>query len=223
MNRSLVRDLIVKDFQLHRSVIGITILAGSLGIIVLQFKGLTGLFGIIGFFTTLIVLGAILPHASIINERKGQNLAFLMSLPISFTQYTTAKILSALGMFMIPWLTLSTVAVSIIIARRDVPHGILPTALILIVAPLVGFCVMTAATLLGESEGWTIAATIAVNVSYSLCWPLVATSAELRAGLSSPTPVWSPIVFKILGAEFAAIIAILALTLYLQSKKKDFV
>ena len=223
MNRSLVRNLVVKDFQIHRMSIGVTMLAGALGLIILQFKGLPGLLGMIGFFTTLVVLGAILPHASILAERKGQNLAFLMSLPISCTQYTAAKILSALAMFMIPWLTLSATAISVILGRRDIPDGIIPVALILMIAPLVGFSVMTAVSLVGESEGWVIAATIAVNVSYSLCWPLIISNAELRSGFSSPTPVWSPIVLKVLGAEFAAIVAILALTFYLQSRKKDFV
>lgn len=96
-------------------------------------------------------------------------------------------------------------------------------AMFLLVAPLVGFSVMTAVSLVGESEGWVIAATIAVNVSYSLCWPLIISNAELRSGFSSPTPVWSPIVLKALAGEFAAIVAILALTFYLQSRKKDFV
>jgi hypothetical protein len=223
MNRSLVRHLIVKDFQLHRVAVGASIAAGILGIAIMQFKGLMGLFGIIGFFTTLIVLGSHLPHSSILNERKGQNLAFMMSLPISATQYTTAKVLGALGMFLIPWLTLSAGAVSLILGRSDIPHGGIPMALILIMLPLVGFCMMVAVALVGKSEGWVMAGTVAVNVSYSLCWPLLISNAELREGALGPTPVWSPVVFKILGSEFAAIAAILAITFYLQSKKRDFV
>src|SRR5215470_6731419 len=106
MSQSLVRHLIVKDFQMHRTSIIFSIIAGAAGLAVLQLKGVAGLLGIIGFFTTLIVLGSMIPHSSILNERKGHNLAFLMSLPISMVEYTTAKVLSALGMFMIPWLVL---------------------------------------------------------------------------------------------------------------------
>ena len=223
MSQSMVRNLIVKDFQIHRTSIVAAIAAGVLGLAVLQFKGLTGLLGIIGFFTTMIVLGSTLPHASILSERKGQNLAFLMSLPISATQYTTAKILSALGIFMIPWLTLLAGALSVIFGRSDIPNGIIPVTLILITLPLVGFCVMTAVALVGESEGWVMAATIAVNVAYSLSWVVVASNAELRSGFGSLTPVWSPTVLTVLGSEFAAIATILAITFYLQSRKRDFV
>ena len=82
MSRSLVRHLILKDFQMHRTSIVFAIIAGVAGLAFLQLKGLPGLLGIIGFFTTLIVLGSMIPNTSILNERKGRNLAFLMSLPI---------------------------------------------------------------------------------------------------------------------------------------------
>jgi hypothetical protein len=104
-----------------------------------------------------------------------------MSLPISTVEYTTAKLLAALGMFMIPWLVLVSTALSLIIGRSDIPHGIIPLTLILVTAPLVGFCVMIAVALVAESE------------------------------------------LNILGSEFSAIAVTLALTFYLQSRKKDFV
>ena len=37
------------------------------------------------------------------------------------------------------------------------------------------------------------------------------------------TPIWNPTILTVLGFEFVAIAAILALTFYLQSRKKDFV
>jgi ABC-2 type transport system permease protein len=117
MSRSLVRHLILKDFQMHRTSIILAIIAGVSGLAVLQLKGLAGVLGIVGFFTALIVLGSMIPNASILKERKGHNLAFLMSLPISMVEYTTAKILAALGMFMIPWLVLVGTALSLIIGR----------------------------------------------------------------------------------------------------------
>jgi ABC-2 type transport system permease protein len=223
MSRSLVRHLIVKDFQLHRTSIVLAIIAGVIGLALIQLKGLAGLLGIIGFFTALIVLGSMIPHLSILNERKGHNLAFLMSLPISMVEYTTAKVLAAFGMFTIPWLVLVATALSLILGRSDVPHGIVPLSLILVTAPLVGFCLMIAIALVGESEHWVMAGTIVVNSGYSFCWPLIISNAELRDGMGSPTPVWSPTALTVLGSEFAAIAVILAITLYLQSRKKDFV
>jgi len=223
MSRSLVRHLILKDFQMHRTSIVFSIVAGVTGLAILQLKGLPGLLGIIGFFTTLIVLGSMIPNTSILNERKGRNLAFLMSLPISMAEYTTAKVLAALGMFMIPWLVLVGTALSLILGRSDIPHGIIPVTLILVTAPVVGFCVMIAVALVAETEAWVMTATIAVNVAYSFCWVLIVSNAELRGGLGSPTPIWNPTALTVLGSEFAAIAVILAITFYLQSRKKDFV
>src|SRR5215475_9849385 len=102
MSRSLVRHLILKDFQMHRTTIVFTIIAGVTGLAFLHLKGLPGLLNIIKFFTTLIVLGSMIPNTSILNEQKNRNLAFLMSLPISIAKYTTTKVLAALEMFMIP-------------------------------------------------------------------------------------------------------------------------
>jgi hypothetical protein len=223
MSQSLVRHLIVKDFQMHRTAVVSSIIVGVIGLAILQLKGLAGLLGTIGFFTTLIVFGSLISNASILKERKGHNVAFLMSLPISIVEYTTAKILAALAMFMISWLVLVGAGLSLVLGRSDIPHGIIPVMLILVTAPLVGFCLMIAIGLVGESEGSVIAGTIAVNVGYSFCWVLIVSNAELRDGLSSPTPIWNPTVLAVLGSEFAAIAVILALTFYLQSRKKDFV
>ncbi|HET9217237.1 MAG TPA: hypothetical protein VFR18_09680, partial [Terriglobia bacterium] len=160
--------------------------------------------------------------SSIVGERKGHNLAFLMSLPISATQYTTAKLLAALGMFLIPWLTLVAGALWLILGSRDLPDGLIPVTLVLVTLPLVGFCVMTCVALVSESEGWAVASTVAVNVSYSFCWTVVASNTALRSGFQSATPVWNTTVLTALGSEFAVIAGLLAITLYLQSRKKDF-
>ena len=41
--------------------------------------------------------------ATVVEERTDQTLPFVMSLPISAAEYTTAKILANLLIFLIPW------------------------------------------------------------------------------------------------------------------------
>ena len=43
------------------------------------------------------------------------------------------------------------------------------------------------------------------------------------ADVKSPVPVWNSPVLIILGGEIAAIVLILGLTFYIQSRKRDFV
>ena len=90
--------------------------------------------------------------------------------------------------------------------------------------PLVGFCLITGTAIVGESEGWATTAMAVVNSSYWLVWYLLVSHVpSLTQTWGGPVAVWSPAVFKILGVEFAAIALILGVTLYLQSRKRNFI
>jgi len=163
------------------------------------------------------------PSSNVVNERKKQILPFLMSLPLSITQYTMAKTVSTVGIFLVPWLTLVVAAVSLIVGRESIPDGMIPTTIILSTLTLIGFCVIAGVALVSESEGWTMAATVVANTSYGYGWYLLVRNPVIREGMKSPVVVWSPEVLTIIAVEVAVIVVILGLTFYLQSRKKDFV
>ena len=120
MKGSVVRTLILSDWKRHRTVLAAFIVGGGLALALLQIGGeLPTILGATWFFMALIVLGCMLPPFNVVNERKKQILPFLMSLPISITQYTTAKLLSTVGMFLVPWVTLVVGAVSSSLARES--------------------------------------------------------------------------------------------------------
>ena len=224
MSNSVTRALILKDWALQRTFILLSIAGGVIALAVLQVKNETAfMVGAVWFFVALILLATMLPMGTVINERKKQNLAFLMSLPVSATQYGIAKLVSSLGMFLVPWATLVIAASTSILSHHEVPNGIIPLMLILFVMPLVGFCFVAGAALITETEGWAIAATIVCNSSYGLAWTLIIRNPVINGDLKSPVAVWSSPVRMILGAEVAAIVLILGITFYLQSRKRDFV
>jgi len=224
MTNSIVRQLILKDWRLHRLQLWLSIGAGMIALCVVLRGGEGPLVaGAVWFFIALILVGTMLPINGIVNERKKQTLAFSMSLPVSSIQYTMAKLISTVGMFLVPWLTLLIAAVVVIETRHIVPPGAIPITLILAGMPFVGLCIMTGAALVGESEGWGIAANIACNSSYGLVWYFMGRVPALMADVKSPVPVWNPLVIKILSAELGLIVLILGLTFYIQSKKRDFV
>jgi len=134
-----------------------------------------------------------------------------------------AKLVSTIGMYLLPWATLVIAATTFILTRPEVTKGIIPLMFILFGLPLVGFCVVAGAALISETEGWTIAATIVCNSSYGIGWYLIIRNPVINGALKSPVPVWSPPVLMILGGEVAAIVLILGITLYMQSRKRDFV
>ncbi|HLH41838.1 MAG TPA: ABC-2 transporter permease [Bryobacteraceae bacterium] len=224
MRGAVVRQLILKDWALYRGQLLFSIAGGAIALGVVQWRHEAPiLVGIICFFSALILVGHMLPIVGIVNERKNQNLAFLMSLPVSSIQYTTAKLISTFGMFLIPWLTLLAAAVLLIETRGFVPRAFIPLFLILAFLPFIGTCLITGVALVGETEGWGLAANVFCNIVYSLAWPFLIRIPGLMPNATVPKPVWHSNVFRVLGVEVGLIVLILALTYYLQSKKRDFI
>ena len=224
MKGSVVQTLILSDWHRHRLPIFFCIASGVLALVLIQVGGeLPTILGATWFFTGLIVLGCMLPGSNVINERKKQTLPFLMSLPISVVQFTAAKVVSTVGMFVVPWLTLVIAAVLFILGHPRLPHGTIPVVLALATLTLVGFCLIAGVTLVGESEGPMVAAMVASNSSYGFGWYLLMRNPVIRADTQKPEIVWSKEILTVLGFESAVIVLILGLTFYLQSRKRDFV
>jgi ABC-2 type transport system permease protein len=225
MKTQVTLQLILKDWRLNTPSILLSVIGGVMALGVLLIGGQTPfVLGAGFFFISMIFCASFLPMSNIVNERKKQTLAFMMSLPVSPAQYGIVKFLSTLGMFLIPWMTLVTAALYLILGRHVLPNGAVPIALILSAVPFIGFCLITGTALVGESEGWAIAATAVVNSSYWIAWFLLASYApSLTRSWTSPVAVWNAAAVNILCAEFAVILLILALTMLIQSRKHDFI
>ena len=225
MKPNVMWQLIVKDWRLHRLTIILTLIAGVVALSILMIGGQTPVvLGAVFFFCSMIFCACLLPMQNIVNERKKQTLSFVMSLPVSSSRYGAAKFISTVGMFLISWVALLGAALYIIIVRHTLPNGAIPMGMILIGFPLVGFCLTTGAALIGETEGWATAALALTNSSYGLVWYLLISHVpSLTHTWAGPVAVWSPAVFRILGVELAIVVAILGVTLYLQSRKRSFI
>jgi hypothetical protein len=103
------------------------------------------------------------------------------------------------------------------------PHGIIPMLLILAMLPLIGFCLISATALVGESEGWLMAASILCNSSYWLVWYLLARIPSLTANWTRPVAVWNSAALTVLSVELGSIASIVGLAFFLQSRKRDFI
>lgn len=224
MNGPITGRLILKDWQLNRMLISLTIVIGVASLLLVRYGGETArLLGAVWFFVALIVIGNMLPGAAMINERKKQTLAFIMSLPVSSLQYSIAKMVSVWAMFLIPWLALLIAALVVIQTGHTTPHGVIPMLLILAMLPVIGFCIISSVSLVGESEGWLIAASIVCNSSYWFVWYLLSRIPTLTDSWKGSVAVWSPAARMVLLSELGVIAVILALTLFFQSRKRDFI
>jgi hypothetical protein len=220
---SVVKQLVLKDWELHRRLISVTLVCGVAALASLLLKREPySVVGSVFVFIALILIGCMLPVSNIFNERKKQTLPFVMSLPISPVQYTTAKLLSTVAMYLIPWLTLVIAAIWVVFGWGIFPAGALPITLTLLLLPFVGLSLITAATMVGETEGWNLFANIVCNSSYGLTWYFMTRSPSLMRGVTNKTPVWNSAVVTFLVSEIAVITLVLSLTYYLQARKTDF-
>lgn len=224
MNTAVIGRLILKDWRLNRVMIALVIAIGLAALVLVRYGGETSrVLGAVWFFVALMVLGSMLPASTILNERKKQTLAFIMSLPVSAVQYAIAKIVSIWAMFLAPWCALVISALVVIETGRAFPHGVIPMLLILAMLPLLGFCIISSAALIGESEGVLIAATLVCNSSYWFVWYMLSRIPTLIDNWKGALPVWNPAARTVLLSELAIIAVILAITLLLQSQKRDFI
>lgn len=224
MNYSMIKHLILKDWYLQRWMILSSLVGGAaaLGIVCTGGKA-AFMLGLILLIMVLIAVGAQLPVATMVHERKEQTLSFVMSLPISYREYTTAKILGTLAIFLIPWLVLVLGSLALFVVPHGVSHGLLPYTAIMAVEILVGTCLTIAVALVTESQGWTVSAVMTGNLAFNVVGYAVAHLPGIARGMGSSSIMWSPTASAVLLTEFAVITLLLCLTFFLQSRKTDFI
>ena len=225
MKTNVMLQLVLKDWRLQGRIIVFTILAGAVALGLLVIGGQTPVVvGAVFFFVSVVFCACLLPMQNIISERKKQTLSFMMSLPISSAQYGAAKLVSSVGMFLALWIILLGTALYMILVRHALPVGAIPAGLIIMTLPLIAFCAITGVSLVAESEAWVTAVLAVINSSYWLVWYMLVNHVpELTKTWGGPVAVWSPAVFKVIGVEFGLVFIILGLTLYLQSRKRNFI
>jgi ABC-2 type transport system permease protein len=224
MRGSVIGQLILKDWRLNRMLISLLAGVGLIALVVAQCAGeALRIFATVWFFVSLCILASMLPLTAILNERKKQTLAFVMSLPVSSVQYAAAKALSTAAMFLVPWLTLIASALLFIETRHIVPHGIIPTLFILAMLPMAGFCLISATALVVEAEGWMMAASLVCNTSYWFVWYLLARIPSLKDHWSGPVAIWNSGVVTVLFSEIGLCVFIVGVAFFFQSRKRDFI
>ena len=134
MNRSIVRQLVMKDLEIMKIPV-LCWWAGAIAAVVLVVLGgeVVGLYGSILFITGMAGAGIHAVMQTVVEERREQTLAFVMSLPITVREYTSAKLIANLAMFGAVWLTLSVASFVIFVGEEGMPDGTIPFVTIVLV------------------------------------------------------------------------------------------
>jgi ABC-type transport system involved in multi-copper enzyme maturation permease subunit len=222
MNYAMVRSLIVKDWYFQRTAILLSLAGGAVSLGVVMCGGKPGFtIGLILLVTIMAMISAMTVMGNVLGERENQTLPFAMSLPISYLEYTTSKILGNLLIFVPFWLVLVGGSLALIIAAPAI-HGLFAFTVIMAVEILVSTCLLIAVALVSESKGWTISAMVTGNLAINVVGYIVAHIPGIAKGMWGKTIQWGPAATIALVIESALIVLLIAGAFYLQSRKKDF-
>lgn len=220
---NLVQILVHKDWYFMRQSLVAYLGAGLLGLFLIS-AGSEGTFyaGAVLLFTVLISLGIHLAMATVVQERTQQTLAFVMTLPISPREYTMAKMLANLVIFLVPWLT--TVAGSVLVLHFGLQSGgLIPFALVVLTEIFLAYLVVLAVALVTESEGWAIATMVTMNLFFQGFLYVVSHMPGIADTMKGATAVWSPTALGLLTGEMALIATVIGMTFRRQGLKTDFI
>ena len=221
MNGSIVRHLVLKDLYLVRWMIAGSIAAGLIALAMMPLGRVSAYVGGVSLICVLIILNIFLVMG-VVQERKDKVLLFALSLPISTTQYTVAKVLANVIAFTVPWLVLTAGNVALI-HLTEIPNGILPFWLTVLAYLLAYYFLLLAVSLVTDSTGWHTTAIIVGNVSVNFLIPFLLRRPSVTAHAEGPAAVWTGDLLAIIAIEVLAGIASLALAVYFHSRRRDFI
>ncbi|MEM9529296.1 MAG: ABC-2 transporter permease [Pseudomonadota bacterium] len=220
---SVVRALIRKDLAIMKIPALCYWLAGLGAIVmVMTFGDASGTVAFILFVSALVATGVHAAMQTVTEERRSQNLPFIMSLPITIGDYTLAKMVANLLLGGGIWLFLSAASYVIYIGD-SVPHGRVPYMTILLVQILLAYIVILTTTIVFASLVAAISAIVAANLgSQVILWWIVGLHG-VRSTINGPEVVWNATYLTVLGLQLAAIVGLIGFTFYAQSRKTQFI
>jgi len=216
-------QLVKKDWHFNKlPLLGYGLLGMIALFLIYMASGATFLVGSILLITVVVTVGIHLVFITVIYERSKQTLPMIMSLPISFMQYTRAKMLANLGVFTIAWLALVAGAVALILTRESLPDGLLPFSMIVLTELFVANVLILAVALITESEAWTIVVMAVCNVCISIFMFFIKSLPTIGDHIAGPTAVWNGTAVTAIVLEVLIIFLLIAITFFAQSRKHDY-
>lgn len=221
---NVIKHLIHKDIQLNLLPLVLYLMLGLISLLLLSTEHTIVFYsGMVIMLSVIIIAGVHMVINTITNERSEQVLPFILSLPITFRQYTHAKVIANLGGFLLFWLIMLGGLLLVIFSQPQVQDGLAVYAIILLLEMLAVFCLVLAVGLISESHAWTIVVISLTNIALSIFMFWVASFAQINQYMNTEQVVWNQTALTFVSAEVLFIIVVLVVTYWAQSRKRDFI
>lgn len=221
LNINMIRKLILKEWFVSRGYIALYTFGC---IFALSFISLGQWQFFMGTTLLICLLVGMSNHQvsiSIINERKEQTLPFIMSLPITPTDYAVAKLIANTTLFLIPWFIILFTSIAIFYFT-SIPDGLIPFCTILCTYILLSYFITWAVGMSFESEGLIIFVMVFLNCWIGPIFYILGNTPSMSQYYFQPDVVWNSTSIGILLAEILLIVLVLSTAFFLQSRKKTF-
>ena len=222
MSQSIVGQLVLKDLRLASPIVAGTLVLGVLSLALSPWSAVAFFVGGSVLIVALILLNIMLVTASLMTERKEKTRVFMLSMPVSTTQYFVSKLISSLIAYLVP-AALLTIGGVLLLLATPLPDGFIPLFVATSVHCLLYFCVFLAFALVTDSQGWITTVIVCGNVSLSFLIPGLINLSSLGPNLPAEAVVWGSDVVALMGAEGVIAVAALAISFVVDSKKTEFV
>ncbi len=223
VSRDQVLRLIAKDFHLSRKAIFWISIGSVLGLILAAMPGQMAMVGITLILNVFIALLFYLPLSSVLGEVTEQTLPFVLSLPVAPTDYTVAKLLSNLLIYLIPW-TAVAVGAGIVLRRSPALAQQLPGELVAIVLGIVFvvFCTVLSIAVCSRSTGWTVGLIVVLMVVGGNFISMILPRVPLMRGLFERAVAGGPELAIILGGQLVLALSMLAIAVVRETRRSSF-
>lgn len=221
LNMPVIKRLVYKDWYLNRKLLAVYVGGGIFSLSIISLGEWQFFMGAIMFITMLVAMGNHQLSVTMINERKEQTLAFVMSLPVSPADYAMAKFLSNMVLFFVPWLLLTLVAITVILLT-PLPDGLVAFTLLVCGLIAVNHCICWSVTMATETEASFLMVMIGLNCLFNPALYLLARSPNIGGHNLNGEVIWTTTATLVLLCEILAIVLLLVGTLYFRSRKKVF-
>ncbi|MBT8448710.1 MAG: ABC-2 transporter permease [Gammaproteobacteria bacterium] len=223
MNYAIIKQLVNKDWQLNKGPLTLYVVMGfaSLWVFTIPTEFAFTL-GIILLVSILAIIGIHMVVTTVLHERKDQTLTFVMSLPVSFKEYTLAKILSISIVSGGAWLLIFSTVLGFSIMLDSIGNGLIPYMVMTLVHMLVIYAVLMATAIVSENEIATIIVMTLLNVSISIFMMGIANLEDVGPFISGQVAVWNDTSIGIVLLQLFTIVLSVYMTFYFQSKKRSY-
>ncbi len=180
----------------------------------------------IGFSLTVsAIVGAgiqMISHTVLLANVKGTQI-FILSLPINFKQYSSAKFLVNILVFLGMWLLFSVAVIYVNFSQSIFPVGSLPMIVLVLFSILPVYSLILSICVITQSIGYTAATAVTASLATSVyLWKIVYLE-SVGNYVWGNQAAWNNTVFSVMIFQIMLTIIIPVLTVLFQFKKKDII